>query len=47
MLSINFVLGMLLGTLLGVILTIIAFNSWSKVLKQAIKEYMKEGFNND
>ena len=40
--SMDFILGMLLGTLLGAALTIIAFNSWSKVLKQGIKEYIKE-----
>lgn len=42
MISTDFILGMLLGTLLGAALTIIAFNSWGKLFKQAIKEYIKE-----
>lgn len=45
--SMDFVLGMLLGTLLGVILMIIAFNSWSKVMKQVIRNYIEEVSKDD
>lgn len=45
--SMDFVLGMLLGTLLGVILIIIAFNSWSKVMKQVIRKYIEEVSKDD
>lgn len=45
--NMNFVLGMLLGKLLGVILMIIVFNSWSKVMKQVIRNYIEKVSKND